>query len=187
MIEFSHPLGPDLELRPAQVAHTAAVFAAVDTHRAALAPWLPWVDEVTEPVHTATFLRDAMRLWSEMQAFYVTLWSDDAFVGMASLDPVSLAQSTASLGWWVVPPARGRGFATRAAHCLLDEAFARWNLQLVEARMSPRNEASRAVAERIGLVTDEHIMHSPPAPAELAYTMTRDEWAARPGYERTDQ
>ncbi len=180
MIEFRHSLGPDLELRPAQVAHTAPMFAAIDAHRDALGAWLPWVANVTEPVHTATFLRDAMQLWSRMEAVYASLWSGGAFVGMACLDPVSLGQSRAALGWWVIPPARGQGFATRAAMALRDEAFGRWNLQLVEARMSPRNEASRAVAERLGLVTDGHVVHTPPAPAELVYTMTRAEWQARP-------
>ena len=177
MLEFRCDLGDGLELRPAAVAHTHALFAAVDGDRAALGRWLPWVKDVTAPVHSGTFLRDAVLLSADLKAFYVSLWAEDRLVGMASLDPIALPHR-ASLGWWLVSAVQGRGYATRAAAALRDEAFGRWNLAEVEAFMARENEASRAVAERIGLVSDGALGQSTDRPHQERYSMTREVWGA---------
>lgn len=177
MLEFRCDLGGGLELRPAAVAHTHALFGAIDGDRAALGRWLPWVKEVTSPVHSGTFLRDAVLLSADLKAFYVSLWVEDRLVGMASLDPIVVPR-TASLGWWLVSSMRGRGFATRAAAALRDEAFGRWNLDEVEAYMARDNVASQGVAERIGLVSDRALGQSTERPHEERYSMTREVWGA---------
>jgi RimJ/RimL family protein N-acetyltransferase len=73
-------------------------------------------------------------------------------VGMISLaaQPVRSAE----IGWWLAPEARGRGLMTRATQLVVDAAFDRMGLDRVEWRAFAGNEASRAVAERVGFRMD---------------------------------
>lgn len=141
-------------LRPADVLDAEALYVAVEGAREALAPWLGWVDDWRGPVDAGAFLRDAVQLSAEYKARYVTLWLEESLVGMACLDPIDVAQRSASVGWWLTPAGRGRGLATRAARALISDAFARLRLARVEARMVSDNAASVAVAERLRMTRD---------------------------------
>jgi RimJ/RimL family protein N-acetyltransferase len=55
------------------------------------------------------------------------------------------------LGWVLRPEARGRGIATEAARAVLGWGFERFDFPYVTAMIRPGNEASVAVAERLGM------------------------------------
>lgn len=81
------------------------------------------------------------------------------------------------LGWVLRPQARGRGIATEAARALLDWGFEELPVPYVTAMIRPGNEASIAVAERLGM--------SPSREDELrgdevvVYSIDREVWAGR--------
>ena len=56
----------------------------------------------------------------------------------------------AGLGYWVVPSARRRGYATCAVRLLSDWALAEIGIERVEAWVEPENAASRRVLETVG-------------------------------------
>jgi RimJ/RimL family protein N-acetyltransferase len=55
------------------------------------------------------------------------------------------------IGWWFLPSAWGRGFASEAARAICQEAFTRLEAPSVVARLQPDNRASARVAERLGM------------------------------------
>ncbi|MFT4705919.1 MAG: ribosomal-protein-serine acetyltransferase [Bradymonadia bacterium] len=175
MLRFSHSLGDNAELRPANVADAPALFACVDGARDALSPWLPWVKDMRSTVDAGAFMRDAQLLHLELRALYASIWVGDALVGLACLDPIDLATQNAFLGWWLAPEARGRGIAGRAAAAMRDEAFARWRLDEVLAKMLPTNHASAVLAERLGLVADP--VFGQREPAERIYRQSYADWS----------
>ncbi|GAA5036200.1 GNAT family N-acetyltransferase [Microbacterium fluvii] len=59
--------------------------------------------------------------------------------------------STAEIGWILLPGARGRGYAREAAGLLLDLAFGELGLHRVYAELDPRNDASVALCEALGM------------------------------------
>jgi RimJ/RimL family protein N-acetyltransferase len=74
---------------------------------------------------------------------------DGRLVGSAALR-LAGAPAHGDIGYWVAPDARGTGVGTRAVGLLVDLAFGALRLPYVEIVISPRNEASRAVARRAG-------------------------------------
>lgn len=70
-------------------------------------------------------------------------------VGMVFLLDVHEARSHAELGYWIVPDARGEGYATEAARLCLDHAFRDRGLHKVFARVLAGNEASMRVLETL--------------------------------------
>jgi RimJ/RimL family protein N-acetyltransferase len=78
------------------------------------------------------------------------------------------------LGWVLRPEARGRGIATEAGRAVLGWGFERFDFPYVTAMIRPENEASIAVAERLGM--------SPSRSDELlgeqviVYSVSREAW-----------
>lgn len=58
------------------------------------------------------------------------------------------------LGYWVVPPARGRGVAAAAVRLAVPWVLSTWELQRLEAWVEPDNLASQAVLRGAGFVEE---------------------------------
>ena len=81
------------------------------------------------------------------------------------------------LGWVLRPEARGRGVATEAARALLDWGFAELPVPYVTAMIRPGNEASIAVAERLGMAPrrEDELLGDP----VVVYSVGRGDWEGR--------
>ncbi len=128
---------------------------AVSGHDEEMALWFGWDPaEVSVERH-----RNAVRDWRDDYAadrrrtsFVIEHGGD--LVG--SVEITKQGTDGASLSWALYAGHRGRGHAARAVRVLVDWAFAAADdgglgVQRVEARIDPRNDASRRVATRAGL------------------------------------
>jgi RimJ/RimL family protein N-acetyltransferase len=76
---------------------------------------------------------------------------DGAPVGQAGLLRCEIDGAPGvEIGWWLAPPAWGRGYATEAALALRDFAFAELALDHLSVVLLEENVRSAAVARRIG-------------------------------------
>lgn len=55
------------------------------------------------------------------------------------------------VGWHLHPDSWGHGYATEAARALVEREWAHTGTELIHAVVSPGNEASKAVARRLGM------------------------------------
>lgn len=99
------------------------------------------------------------------------------------MEPV-FAQGTIEIGWRLVPPCWGHGYATEAAQALIDEGFANRGLDEIISFASAANRRSTLVMERIGMRRDlagdfvhpevsasyPHLQHF------VLYRMARNQW-----------
>jgi RimJ/RimL family protein N-acetyltransferase len=72
---------------------------------------------------------------------------DGALIGMCGLDP---RPDGAELGYWLGVPFWGRGYATEAAHAVIDYAFAELGHAVLQSGARVSNPASRRVLEKCG-------------------------------------
>ena len=54
------------------------------------------------------------------------------------------------LTWWLMPTARGKGFATEASRRVIDWAYDALNYDVVETHMRDENTPARRLAQRLG-------------------------------------
>ncbi|GAA6151761.1 GNAT family N-acetyltransferase [Pseudoteredinibacter isoporae] len=54
------------------------------------------------------------------------------------------------LTWWLLPDARGKGFAREASIAAIRHAFDQWHWDCVETYMNDENTAARNLVERLG-------------------------------------
>jgi RimJ/RimL family protein N-acetyltransferase len=75
---------------------------------------------------------------------------DGTCVGKVWLSVSETDRSTGSIGYWLLPVARGRGFATAAVRLLSNWAIRELGVTTVRLTTAPDNERSQQVAERSG-------------------------------------
>ena len=80
--------------------------------------------------------------------YAVALAESGAFIGCAGLHG---GQQGLELGYWIGQPYWGRGYATEAAHALVDLAFRATAIQRLHASCRVVNPASRRVIHKCGL------------------------------------
>ncbi|SDM75068.1 GNAT family N-acetyltransferase [Allokutzneria albata] len=88
--------------------------------------------------------------WAAEEAASWAITEGEQVLGQVGLRGVDLAEGHAELSYWVLPEARGRGVAVRAAQALADWAFDVAGLHRLEIGHSVANTASCAVARRLG-------------------------------------
>lgn len=80
-------------------------------------------------------------------AYALTLAGTETFVGCAGLNTTDRGLE---LGYWIGEPYWKRGYATEAAHALVDLAFQRTTIQVLHASTRVINPASRRVIHKCG-------------------------------------
>jgi RimJ/RimL family protein N-acetyltransferase len=88
---------------------------------------------------------------------------DERIVGGVSLHP-RVGPGAIEIGYWLASAATGRGFATEAAEALTAEAFRGGDIERIEIRCEPANEASMRVPERLGYRARPDVVHEPATP-----------------------
>jgi RimJ/RimL family protein N-acetyltransferase len=100
--------------------------------------------------------------WSagDHASWAVTDAGTGALLGSVSLHSLNREQGNAQVGYWTVPPARGRAVAARAVDAACRWAFATIPLERVELCHAVENEASGRVAEKAGFRLEGRLRRS---------------------------
>jgi [ribosomal protein S5]-alanine N-acetyltransferase len=109
----------------------------------------------------------------------VTERATNAMVGAVGLT-IARAHRRAELGYWVAVEYWGRGYATEAAHAMLDYAFGSLDLARVVAHCLTRNPGSWRVMEKLGMQREgrlrEHVVKWDVPEDIWIYGILREEW-----------
>jgi RimJ/RimL family protein N-acetyltransferase len=124
--------------------------------------------------HAAYFVRQlTLAAWDQRERaeFLVAEAADGTRLGRVGLGLRPHDPGAAEIGYWMAPPARGRGVATAAVRALCQWAFADLGLDLIEWHCETGNIASRRVAEKAGFLIEATLR------ARLVHRATRvDAW-----------
>jgi RimJ/RimL family protein N-acetyltransferase len=109
-------------------------------------------------------------------SYAVTIAETGAFVGCAGLHP---KEPGLELGYWIGEPYWGRGYASEAAHALVDVAFRATDIDVLHVACRVVNAASRRVIRKCGFRYAGHGMMDSLAAGRVPverYTLDRKAW-----------
>ncbi|MDQ1076867.1 MULTISPECIES: GNAT family N-acetyltransferase [Microbacterium] len=86
--------------------------------------------------------------------------ADATVIGDLVIFHLDLEAGSAEIGWVVSPAASGRGLATEAVRALIDTAFSVYGLRRLVARVDADNARSLALAERVGMRREAHLVEN---------------------------
>ncbi len=140
-------LGDGAILRRLRMDDIQALWGAVESERARVGAWMPWV-EVTRTI-------EEERGWLErVVADERGLEGCGVFLGEEYLGGVGLMPDAwgivGEIGYWIRSDFEGRGFVTRAVRALIDIGFGELRLHRIVIRAGVDNARSRAIPERLG-------------------------------------
>lgn len=180
---FAEPLTTErLVLRPFETADAPAVHAWMsDPEVARYQSYEPRSASEVESV-VAEFAA-ARTLVDEGDFIQPAIVIDGEVIGALYLVIRSIADRTVELGWSLRADRQRRGYATEAVRAILDLAFGTLGAHRVVAELDPRNDASLALCERVGMRREAHLVENYWFKGvwadTLVYAVLDREWKAR--------
>lgn len=177
---FTHPLDADSALRLVEPHDAEEMFNLIDSNRAHLREWLPWVDGTREVDDTLENIQVGMRQHAANQGYQMAIVHQGRIAGRIGMHGISWGNGAMSLGYWLGEQYQGKGLMTRAVKAVVDHAFHTWKLHRVEIRCAPGNTKSRAIPERLGF-TQEGVLREVERLGDrrvdlVVYAMLATEW-----------
>lgn len=141
-----------LLLRPWSPDDLLPLRAAIDESLPEVQQWLPWgKEEPSSLEHLAARIERYARDTAEGTTWRLALVDDTDGTILGSGALLRCAEPDAmEVGYWVRTSAAGQGLATRAAAALVRHAFSVHGVSRMELWTLPGNDASMAVARRLG-------------------------------------
>jgi RimJ/RimL family protein N-acetyltransferase len=124
--------------------------------------------------------RDHPDTAGEWFQFAVGLRATRQLIGDCAAMPQAGDPRQCEIGFTIAPDYQGRGYATEAVRLLLNYLFTERGKHRITAYCDPRNAASVALLERLGMRREGHLRESTWAKGQwtddLVYGLLRDEW-----------
>ncbi|MGW1379436.1 GNAT family N-acetyltransferase [Streptomyces sp. NPDC002446] len=180
---FAIPLSDDgAQLRPLEPWQAGEFLAHMDRGREFIGRHNGLPDVVTDLESSRAYLRTYAEKAAADTGRICGIWAEGRLVGAVILRTMDVAQGTAEAGCWLEPSATGKGLVTRAVRVLIDWAVEERGIHRVEWWVSSGNEASIAVARRLGMTRDgvlrESHLHRGERHDEEIWSVLAPEWRA---------
>lgn len=112
-----------------------------------------------------------------LQYWPLFLLADDTFVGCCGLRPWQ-EEGIVELGFHIHPRHWGHGYATEAAHAVLEHAFGPKGFAVVASGHHPQNVVSQRVLQKLGFVFLADMLYAPTGLRHPTYLLQKDQWLA---------
>lgn len=152
---YAISLGDDgAELRPLEPWSAEEFLIHIDRGREFIGRYVALPDAVTDLESSRSYLRAYAEKAAADTGRIHGIWTDGKLVGGVLFRTMDVEQGTAEAGCWLEPSAVGKGLVTRAVKVIIDWAIEERGIHRVEWLASAANEASIAVARRLGMTKD---------------------------------
>jgi ribosomal-protein-serine acetyltransferase len=141
---------------------------------------MPWTETTTTVENEKKFINYAREQMSQDKLLELTIVVNGVAVGMADLHNIDWENRRAEVGYWLFSKYQGKGIMTATVKSLLRTAFNGWNLNKVIIQADSENQASQAVAKRLGFkqeaVLKEHLYQKQQFSDLVVYAKFASEW-----------
>ncbi|MDP9036456.1 MAG: GNAT family N-acetyltransferase [Myxococcota bacterium] len=143
---------PRLALSPVEQADAPELWTAVETSRAHLERWLPWVPFNTDLDASWRYCDASAGDWDHARALRFTIRerATRRFLGVVGLESIAHLHESVELGYWLRVDGVRRGYMSEAAQATVRWAFKRLNAHRVRVAAATDNFASLGVVRRLG-------------------------------------
>jgi RimJ/RimL family protein N-acetyltransferase/ubiquinone/menaquinone biosynthesis C-methylase UbiE len=141
-------------MKTRDIADAQNVFDVIDTNRAFLREWLPWVDGTK----SVTDIESVLQKWNEQLEkgtdVVLGIYFDNTYVGNIGIHDIKKHNNSAMIGYWLAESYQGKGIITDCVRMLVDHCFFDLNLNRVSIHCAFPNQKSRAIPERLGFIQE---------------------------------
>ncbi|NOT92890.1 GNAT family N-acetyltransferase [Ferruginibacter sp.] len=129
--------------------HASACFNLINTNRAYLKEWLPWVDNMQTGEHFKSYIANCQKLYQEGTDFGCVILFNNQVAGRIGIHHISHPNKTGAIGYWLGEAFAGNGIITKSCKALINYGFDVLNLNRIEIKCGTGNYKSKAIAEKL--------------------------------------
>lgn len=146
-----------LELRSARPEHAQAFADLIISNHDSFRQYLPAVTRVDSLEVAQEHMAHCMKEAEALELLEVHIFFEDQLCGAIRLNYFEHHNKKVALGYLLDSAHQGKGLVGKSARAMIDFAFNELNLNRIELRCVPENQASVKVAERLGFIREGHL------------------------------
>ena len=150
LVMFKHDLGDGAQLRMLELRHAQSFLEFIEANRAHLGVYLGWGESIKTLEDAERFIKRGIARYAEDALPWVGIWLEERMVGGLLFFPLDRRVNATEIGYWLGANVTGRGLMGKAINAMLEFVFEELKLNRLVLHADVRNQASRAVAERLG-------------------------------------
>lgn len=127
----------------------APLLEVLQKHRAALRPFVPWVDQVATAAQARRFLQETALFNRGGQKLILFMYFRKKLIGSAGLMRIDHENLAAEVGFWLGTRWEGQGLMRRTLEALINKAFTDLSLQRLEMRILAQNQRALRLANHL--------------------------------------
>ncbi len=136
----------DIELRLLSPDDAKYIFRTIDTERAYLREWLPFVDYTQKVEDSIEYVQSTLNSIEKQFGVYHC----NTFVGLIGCNRTDMDNKRTEIGYWLSEKMQGKGIIIRSVYRLLAFAFNEWGMNRVQIRVAVDNVKSKKIPEKLG-------------------------------------
>lgn len=132
-----------------QACHAESLLNLVNSNRAYLRAWLPWVDHMHSIAHFTHYINETNTRATAHTDYGYAIIINDIMAGRIGLHHINQQNKMAEIGYWLDNGLQGKGIITKCCKALIKYAFTEMNLNRIEIKCAVANDKSRTIAEKL--------------------------------------
>ncbi|UTM56860.1 GNAT family N-acetyltransferase [Photobacterium sp. CCB-ST2H9] len=151
---FSQTVDQDIQLALVQPSFAPRYVELVNAHFDYLSQWLAWPPHCNTESDFLNFIRRSLQDYAEGKSMVCAIFYQGIHVGNCSFNSINHSLKTVDIGYWLAADYQGKGIITRVCSHLIRIAFEQLEMEKVVIAAAVENQASRSVAERLGMTLE---------------------------------
>jgi len=147
---FPLQIDRDVRINLLEPRHALDLFELVNSNRAQLREWLPFVDGYKSIKVATQFITRNREENSGEKGLVMGIWAGKLLAGVITFDTIDWSNRAALIGFWLGKSFQGKGIMTRSCSALIDLAFDELRLNRIEISCAVENRRCRLIPERLG-------------------------------------
>lgn len=143
-----------LQLKPIGLEDAPLIFQTIDSQRAYLGEWLPFVAFTKTQQDTEEFIRSISVQYQQPSSIVYTILYDDNFAGLIGFKEIDRSNSRAELGYWLSELYQKNGIATTCTKYLCNHAFNLMGMNRIQIKCATQNVKSQQVPVRLNFALE---------------------------------
>ena len=142
----------NFEIRPVSLASAKVIFESIQSSKAYLKEWLPFVDSTKSVDDTKKFIKSVFNSNCTKQDEIFEIWYDKTFAGLIGFKEIDKANSKLEIGYWLDKKMTGKGIMKRAVQKMIEFAFVEMKINRVMIKVASGNIRSLAIPKKLNFI-----------------------------------
>ncbi|MEZ4907239.1 MAG: GNAT family N-acetyltransferase [Saprospiraceae bacterium] len=140
----------DIELRQLTKEDAIDIFNTINSQRAYLGKWLPFVELTKEVSDTARFVNSVIDAPKDRFEYVFTIRKQIEFIGLIGFKDTDNLNRKTEIGYWISEKHQKQGIITKSVAILCDFAFNTQGMNRIQIKCAVGNKSSINIPQRLG-------------------------------------